>query len=780
MRSLVVRRFIAFLIVASFPVPGNALEPFDRDGAPSSPGKAFQSLGNTVQGCPDVCGSGLTITQHGGPTDRYLRLEATPGLDADHSYAWQRLGRHAADPFTPYDGLSDPTRRDPTVNRMVDRAYQVFATPKDGGPSVCACTQVDAYQGSFPFMVIADPQLGFLEPKTAPYLLENRHLARAVDAANRLRPAFVAIVGDMVQSRNNTTQRDFFFARMDELDASIPRVLVAGNHELSIMPTQALVDAYRTNFGIDDHYAFSYASSRFFVINSTLLNAPKFETSDPAYWAANGQWVKNEVANRIAWLEHDTVPLPGEHHRFVLAHHPLFLSDPDEPDDDGNDNVHLPVREKLLSAFRANDVTAAFSGHLHKNRITLDDPALSAQPSDPMVLITTERVGDPPISAGFRIVQVYDDRIEHDFHLLRKPPQVVDGAAWRYLDNVPSQGAPPVDWMTRDFDDEAWASGTALLGYGAVPDLNTTVANGGLTPSETVYFRHAFELDAPNAFTDYDLDVLRDDGAVVYVNGAEVGRPNMPGGSIVHGTTATSGVPLPVRDTIEAAPTDFVAGRNVLAVEVHQAAASGGDLAFDLTLTPRNPAVLVEARSVWRFVDIGDAAPPDDGPQTKWFQPGYGGAFSKGQAPLGDPLALGAPGPACGPDDPEDCGVTTMIGDEPTSACGVPGGVRPTVYVWQQFEVDDPNAWSSYSLHLRAGDGAVVYLNGNVIGSPNLSTSQPTFCTLADSPNGVDTTIGVTPSQLVPGINLVAVEVHRASATIGDLFVDLSLEADTP
>ena len=73
------------------------------------------------------------------------------------------------------------------------------------------------------------------------------------------------------------------------------------------------------------------------------------------------------------------------------------------------------------------------------------------------------------------------------------------------------------------------------------------------------------------------MDSIVDDGAVIYLNGQEVSRLNMPEGPIDFATPAASSV----RDAeftgeVRLAATQLQVGRNVLAVEVHQSAAGVG------------------------------------------------------------------------------------------------------------------------------------------------------------------------------------------------------------
>jgi hypothetical protein len=91
----------------------------------------------------------------------------------------------------------------------------------------------------------------------------------------------------------------------------------------------------------------------------------------------------------------------------------------------------------------------------------------------------------------------------------------------------------------------------------------------------------------PAAYTSLILRVLRDDGAVVYVNGVEVLRSNMPGGTITYTTAAPVAVDTAQESVFaqsDVSPSVLVAGTNVIAVEIHQSSPGSSDLGFDLEL----------------------------------------------------------------------------------------------------------------------------------------------------------------------------------------------------
>ena len=101
------------------------------------------------------------------------------------------------------------------------------------------------------------------------------------------------------------------------------------------------------------------------------------------------------------------------------------------------------------------------------------------------------------------------------------------------------------------------------------------------------YFRKAFTVQDPAAFAALTLRYLRDDGCVIYLNGTEIVRSNMPGGTVTPATLALLPLGSPEENTWLQAPVDphlLVVGSNVIAVEVHQASANSDDLGFDLEL----------------------------------------------------------------------------------------------------------------------------------------------------------------------------------------------------
>lgn len=162
------------------------------------------------------------------------------------------------------------------------------------------------------------------------------------------------------------------------------------------------------------------------------------------------------------------------------------------------------------------------------------------------------------------------------------------GADWSYSYG---DGPQPATWNTPAFDDSAWPAGPTKIGFGD-GDIVTVLPDLPTPRPLTLYMRSTFDVTGdPADLSELKLEFARDDGIVVYVNGTEVARDNMPTGPVDHDTQAASGVSSRseetlVRDVVLPADT-LVSGQNTIAVRVHQANAWSADLAFDARLSVR-------------------------------------------------------------------------------------------------------------------------------------------------------------------------------------------------
>ena len=158
-------------------------------------------------------------------------------------------------------------------------------------------------------------------------------------------------------------------------------------------------------------------------------------------------------------------------------------------------------------------------------------------------------------------------------------------ASWKYLDNGSDPGK---EWKDIGFDDQKWSTGQGKLGYGN--DGEQTVLTYGDDDTNkhiTYYFRHKFNYDGESNPKILTANLIRDDGAVVYLNGKEIIRSNMPKGEITSSTLASGHASgesesLPIQFTI--ASDLLKKGENLIAAEVHQDDVTSSDVGFSLKL----------------------------------------------------------------------------------------------------------------------------------------------------------------------------------------------------
>ena len=156
---------------------------------------------------------------------------------------------------------------------------------------------------------------------------------------------------------------------------------------------------------------------------------------------------------------------------------------------------------------------------------------------------------------------------------------------WHYWDEAER---PSEAWNTGEFDDSVWDTGAAPLGYG-VDGVATTISFGEDNKNKhaAAFFRLTFHIDDPKAHPAWLGELRCDDGAVVYLNGREIYRYNMPKGDLSRATFAAATVSSYIKPNYHAFYLDgghLEAGKNVLAISVHQANSASSDLVMDFAL----------------------------------------------------------------------------------------------------------------------------------------------------------------------------------------------------
>lgn len=171
--------------------------------------------------------------------------------------------------------------------------------------------------------------------------------------------------------------------------------------------------------------------------------------------------------------------------------------------------------------------------------------------------------------------------------LLAQPVVLVEvGDEWKYRKGTT---APPDGWQGLGFDDSGaeWLSGPTGIGYAdnddatVLEDMQAANGNAGYV---AFFARRVFTVTNLGAISTLGLDIDYDDGFVAYLNGVEVARRGLGAdGSPVAFNLAAVAREAGAAELINVSPASLVAGTNVLAIELHNAAIDS----TDASLIPR-------------------------------------------------------------------------------------------------------------------------------------------------------------------------------------------------
>jgi PKD repeat protein len=331
------------------------------------------------------------------------------------------------------------------------------------------------------------------------------------------------------------------------------------------------------------------------------------------------------------------------------------------------------------------------------------------------------------------------------------------GSTWSYNDTGVDLGTA---WKDIAYDDSTWATGAAQLGYGDGDEV-TTLSFGPDSNNKypTYYFRYEFNIADASIYGDLIFNLLRDDGAVVYLNGFEIIRDNMPAGAIDYNTFASVAIGGGGESTFYnfSANNLLVNGDNVIAVEVHQNNGSSSDISFDMATSfvpaaPSPAAYPMESGLVWSYLDTGVSLDNET-----WAEAGYDiSTWSAGFAPLGygDPVA-------------------TQISFGPDA-----NNKYITTYFSKEVNILLADVTDNVIFGLNRDDGAIVYVNGVEVIRDNMPAPPTDYLTNAETTvSGTDEnaffTHAVAKSFFVEGVNKIAVEIHNRDGQSSDLKFDM-------
>jgi uncharacterized repeat protein (TIGR01451 family) len=330
------------------------------------------------------------------------------------------------------------------------------------------------------------------------------------------------------------------------------------------------------------------------------------------------------------------------------------------------------------------------------------------------------------------------------------------GDTWKYWANSLAL-APAATWKNTVFADGGWANGNTQMGYGDGDEA--TVIGYGADPNNkwtTTYFRKAVNIPNPSLYSAFIINVARDDGFILYINGTEISRDNMPAGAVTWSTFASSNVD-DVTITINVPTSAFVAGNNVIAVEVHQSNLNSTDLSFGLTLQGNLNTTLLPFGSNWKYL-ANNTRP------VGWETTGFNdAAWLAGNGYLGY----------------GDTWIVTNVGYGPDA-----NNKYPTTYFRKVINITNPAIYASILMRLRRDDGAVIYINGVEVVRSNMPSGTILHTTLSattisGAAENANNDYYISPSYFVAGNNTIAVEVHQDALASTDVTFDLNIEGST-
>jgi 3',5'-cyclic AMP phosphodiesterase CpdA len=265
----------------------------------------------------------------------------------------------------------------------------------------CASKNVTGNSRPFFFFQMADPQFGMFANDSG-FAKETINFTKAIQAANKLHPAFVIVCGDLVNQYVNRGEISEYKRITALLDPSIPLYNVPGNHDVGTpQPTVKGLENYRKEFG-KDYYTFRHGNFYAIILNSSLFFDPTLVPTDAE---KQDKWFRStlEEAKKIKNVN-----------IVIFQHIPWFINTPDEKN--GYFNIPLERRIKYLDLLNSYGIKYVFAGHYHRNSIG---------EYRGLEMVTTGPVGKPlgKDPSGFRIITVNKNKITHEYFSLDSIPK---------------------------------------------------------------------------------------------------------------------------------------------------------------------------------------------------------------------------------------------------------------------------------------------------------------------------------------------------------------------
>ena len=337
-------------------------------------------------------------------------------------------------------------------------------------------------------------------------------------------------------------------------------------------------------------------------------------------------------------------------------------------------------------------------------------------------------------------------------------------AEWKFM---VTNAALDAAWTTEGFDDSAWETGKAPLGFGddysetdpSLP-IGTVVGFGGDDANKniTTYFRSVVDAGKISGYSELEVYIHVDDGAVVYINGQEVFRKGIEEGTEVkYDTTAKF---KPKEETFRIPASLLKDGINVIAAEVHQDGGDSSDLWFEMGITGIKTDLIILTRDAqWKYDDGGNdlgsvfaAIDYDDS------------AWQTGKAPLG----FGDDYSETDPSLP----IGTVVGFG-----GDDANKNMTTYFRTVVEVGDLTGYAALECYIHVDDGAVVYVNGKEVLRKGIDEGIEVKYDTTSKFKPKEEILNLPMDIFQTGSNVIAVQVHQDGGDSSDLWFEMGMTA---
>ncbi|MEX2188769.1 MAG: DNRLRE domain-containing protein [Pirellulales bacterium] len=548
-------------------------------GAPGAPpddfAPAVDAGDDAILWLPDAATLDGTVTDDGSVTTLWTVTTAPSGGGAefaddtaiDTSVTFSLPGRYVLR-LTADDGEYNPVSDEVIVDVIEDPASITFGVVGDFGDdyapqSAQSCDAldggeqdvadlIDSWSPNF-VLTVGDNNYTKTTPEPTCILTNDTTIGQY----------YQQYIGNYAGMYGPGTTVNRFFPTMGNHDFKADGILPSGEHYADFFTLSGLPG---NDSGNERYYKFQWGPVEFFAVSSDYREPDSnSSTGTQAAWLASAL-----AASTAPW-------------KVVYFHHAPYSSNTPDTGEDGYD----------MQSWDFSDADVVFTGHVHNfERLIVGgvpfvvtglggagfsgtgspDPGSQARYDN---AFGASRVRATAASMTIDFFNTSGTLI--DSFTLGPDVLVAENSTWKYLDNGSNQGT---SWKETAFNDSSWSSGAAQFGRGD-GDEATTLAN-----VTTTYFRQSFDVADKSRFSGLNLNVLRDDGVAVYLNGTEVYRNNLTAGA-AYNTNAASSVSTEGESTFQMttiSTAELVDGTNVLAVEIHQAGGGSTDLTFDLQL----------------------------------------------------------------------------------------------------------------------------------------------------------------------------------------------------